>query len=88
MTLSCRVLQVDVWLVDEKNNESMLVSFDKTIFNVVLLQFFSCVVLIFQGGCQISLEDFNMNSPVTFRWFNLLSSTVSISKYFDVLPKV
>jgi hypothetical protein len=26
MTLSCRILQVDVWLVDDKGNESMLVS--------------------------------------------------------------
>lgn len=28
MTLSCRMLQADVWLVDEKNNESMLVCDD------------------------------------------------------------
>ncbi|XP_028397607.1 protein KIBRA-like [Dendronephthya gigantea] len=56
ISLSRRILLVDVWVVDERNNESML------------------------GGCQIGLEDFNIHSPVTFRWFNLLSST---SVYFS-----
>ena len=81
MTLSCRMLQVDVWLVDEKNNESMLVS-DAMISFQKYVRASLIDVFYFQGGCQIGLEDFNINSPVTFGWFNLLSSTVSFLSSF------
>lgn len=34
-------------------------------------------LLYFKGGAQISLADFNVQTPVRFRWYNLLSCAVS-----------
>ena len=34
-------------------------------------------LLFFKGGAQISLADFNVQTPVRFRWYNLLSCAVS-----------
>ena len=36
------------------------------------------IVFLLQGGAQISLADYDIQNPVRFRWYNLLSCAVSL----------
>ena len=45
----------------------------RTVAVICLITFF-----LLQGGAQISLADYDIQTPVRFRWYNLLSCAVSL----------